>query len=555
MRAVIYARYSSDLQRDASIDDQLRICKDYIARQQGWELAQVYRDAAMSGASTLRPAYQALLETVRGAECDVIVVEALDRLSRDQEDIAALFKRCQFAGVRIVSLAEGDITELQIGLKGTMNALFLKDLGLKTHRGMRGRAEAGKSASGISFGYRAVKAFEANGDPLRGEREIAPGEAAIVNRIFQLFADGLSPIAIAKLLNAENIKGPSGRAWRDTTIRGHAARGTGILRNELYIGRQIWNRMHFRRDPATGKRVSRLNPASMWVTQTVPALQIVDDALWHRVQSRLGQIRDQSGADKPDRPKFWEERRSKHLLSGKAICGVCGGAYSAVGANSLACNAARRQGVCSNTLGIRRPQLEAIVLDALRSRLMQPEQVKLFVSEFTAEFNRLQAETAASAGMVQRELAAVIRKHAGVIDAIAEGLRGAGLQQKLDDLEAQKAELERRVASTALPTTRLHPNLASVYHEKVSAIHAALQGRGDSVVMLETARGLIEQVILRPDPRGKGLEIEFIGDIAAMIELTQTRNQGPIEAYDRDLFRRSIKVVAGIRFELMTFRL
>ncbi len=75
------------------------------------------------------------------------------------------------------------------------------------------------------------------------------------------------------------------------------------------------------------------------------------------------------------------------------------------------------------------------------------------------------------------------------------------------------------------------------------------------MALLETARGLIDQVILHPDPRGKGLEIEFVGDIAAMIELTQTGNQGPIEAHDRDLFRRSVKVVAGIRFELMTFRL
>ena len=66
-------------------------------------------------------------------------------------------------------------------------------------------------------------------------------------------------MAAAKALNEKGIAGPSGRAWRDTTIRGHALRGTGILRNELYIGRLVWNRLTFIRNPATGRRVSRMN--------------------------------------------------------------------------------------------------------------------------------------------------------------------------------------------------------------------------------------------------------------------------------------------------------
>jgi site-specific DNA recombinase len=152
MRAVIYARYSSDSQRASSIEDQLRLCKEFVARQ-GWTLQQVYRDAAMSGASSLRPGYQALLECARNADCDVVVSEALDRLSRDQEDVAGLFKRLQYAGVRLVTLAEGEISELHVGLKGTMNALFLKDLADKTRRGLRGRVEAGSSGGGLTYGY------------------------------------------------------------------------------------------------------------------------------------------------------------------------------------------------------------------------------------------------------------------------------------------------------------------------------------------------------------------------------------------------------------------
>jgi DNA invertase Pin-like site-specific DNA recombinase len=83
MRAVVYARYSSDQQRTTSIDDQVRLCKESIARE-GWTLVQVYRDSAISGATTLRPGYQAMLAGAREAEFDIVVAEALDRLSRDQ---------------------------------------------------------------------------------------------------------------------------------------------------------------------------------------------------------------------------------------------------------------------------------------------------------------------------------------------------------------------------------------------------------------------------------------------------------------------------------------
>jgi site-specific DNA recombinase len=117
MRAVIYARYSSDNQREASIEDQVRECRAFIERQ-GWTLQQTYSDRALSGASMLRPRYQRLLADARDGQFDVVVAEALDRLSRDQEDVAALHKRLSFAAIRIVTLAEGEITELHVGMKG-----------------------------------------------------------------------------------------------------------------------------------------------------------------------------------------------------------------------------------------------------------------------------------------------------------------------------------------------------------------------------------------------------------------------------------------------------
>ena len=546
MRAVVYARYSSENQREASIEDQLRLCRERLATE-GWELVQVFQDRALSGASTLRPGYQALLAGAREGGFDVVVSEALDRLSRDQEDVAGLFKRLRFAGIRIITLAEGEISELHVGLKGTMNALFLKDLAAKTHRGLRGRIEEGRSAGGLSFGYDVVRQTDARGDPVRGERMVNVAEAETVRRIFELFAGGSSPIAIAKQLNADGVPGPEGRAWRDTTIRGHAARGTGILRNDLYVGRLIWNRMRFIKDPATGKRVSRPNPRETWIIQEVPQLRIVDADLWEQVQRRLVGIRESSGANDPERERWWEQRRTQHLLSGKCVCGICGGTFTNIGRDYLACGAARKQGTCTNTQGLRRGGLDAMILEALRTQLMQPDLVAEFVAAFTKEWNRLQGQRSAVQATHQRELETVRRRLSGLVDAISDGMRAPDLQQKLDELGARRKVLETELAAAPAAAPRLMPNLAVVYKEKVTKLHEALSG-ANGTAALEAVRDLIEQVVVKPLEDGKGLEIELVGEIAAMVSLGHGAMPG--SASDRVLFARSMKVVAGTRNHL-----
>ena len=190
----------------------------------------------------------------------------------------------------MVTLAEGEISELHVGLKGTMNALFLKDLAAKTHRGLRGRVEQGKSGGGLCDGYDVVKHTDDKGEPIRGERKINEAEAEIVRRIFREFSAGISPRALARRLNNEGIPGPAGALWTDSTLRGHAKRGTGILNNELYIGRLVWNRLRYIKDPATGKRVSRINPPEDWITADVPELRIVDDMLWQAAKDRQSEL-------------------------------------------------------------------------------------------------------------------------------------------------------------------------------------------------------------------------------------------------------------------------
>lgn len=171
------------------------------------------------------------------------MAEALDRLSRSQGETANLYNLCRFHEVRIFTLSESWITELHVGLSSTMNAVFLRQLAEKTRRGLASRVESGRSAGGLSYGYRVP--LLPNGLPQTGRLEIVPEQAAVIRRIFTDYGRGLSPHAFAAALNAEGVPAPQhgGRSgdgtWRANAIQGNRQRGTGILNNELYNGRRI----------------------------------------------------------------------------------------------------------------------------------------------------------------------------------------------------------------------------------------------------------------------------------------------------------------------------
>lgn len=345
MRAAIYARYSSDLQSAASIADQVRVCRK-LCHDNGWKIAEVYTDEALSGASHLRPGFQALQQAAQNGEFDIIVAEALDRLSRDQEHIAALHKRMAYLGVSLFTKAEGTINELHIGLGGTMSALFLRQLAEKTHRGLEGRVRSQKSAGGISFGYRVVQ----TGSDLRGERTIDATEAKIIRRIFDDYAGGKSARAIAAELNKEGIPSPrasncarSGQ-WSFSTISGNHKRGTGILNNELYIGKLVWNRQRYVKDPETGKRQARLNPPEAIIVEEVPHLRIIPQDIWDRVKERQLPIRDvilDAREANGKAPNCELGRRQRYLLSGLLFCAHCGSSDIMISADRYGCSAAR----------------------------------------------------------------------------------------------------------------------------------------------------------------------------------------------------------------------
>ncbi len=531
LRCALYARYSSDQQRAASIEDQFRVCRERAARE-GWKIGNLYRDAAISGASViLRPGVQALLEGARRGLFEVVVAEALDRVSRDQADVAILYKHLCFAGVKLVTLAEGEVDELHVGLKGTMNALFLKDLAAKTHRGIRGRVEKGKAGGGRSYGYDVVRAFDASGEPVRGEREINEAQAAIVRRIFREFAAGAGPRAIARRLNAEGVPGPTGKLWSDSSIRGDAKRGTGLLNHELYIGRLVWNRQRFVKNPETGRKVARVNPPEAWIVVDVPGLRILDDALWQAVKDRQealsGQYADvialvraanTSPATNPNRLNG--AHRPRYLLSGLLYCGVCGGRYTLRGAGRYACSRHVRSGSCPNGRSIRRAAIEERVMAGLREKLMTPEAAAEAMRAYAEETNRLNRERRASGASDRKELAAIGKKIKAMIAVIEDGGYVRGMVDRLRELEARQDELAERLAAAPAALPDIHPNIAAVYRRKVERLSEALDRPQERIEAANAIRGVIERIEIVPGEKWGETHATLHGDLATIVDWT-----------------------------------
>jgi site-specific DNA recombinase len=544
MKAAIYARYSSDNQRDSSIADQIRLCRAFAERQ-GWTVVEEYADHAVSGATLLRAGFQALMRDALNRRFAIVLGESLDRFSRDQEDTAALFKRLTFVGIRIVTVAEGEITHLHVGLKGTMNALFLKDLADKTRRGLQGRVERGKSGGGLSYGYRVVRRLE-NGVLATGEREVEPHQAGVVQSIFRDYAAGVSPKRIATQLNAKGVPGPGGAAWNPSTIHGNYARGTGILNNELYIGRLVWNRLRYLKDPDSGRRVSRLNPPSEWVIQEVPELRIVDQDLWDETKARQRQMRQVSASGHP--AKVNQARRPRFLFSGLARCGACGGGYVVYWRERLACFAARARGTCTNRLTIDRRELEGRVLAALREKLMRRDLFEEFCREYVRELNRLRMEHRAKLSYSKRELATVEREIRALVQALKEGVSAAAVKEELQKLESRQAELRLRLDAPEMPEL-LHPKMADVYRDKVTRLCEALQEEASRAGAVDAIRGLVDAIVLEPD--GDQLKVLLKGNLAGMLGAALDSKRSPETG---DLLVQ-IKLVAGAGFEPATFGL
>ena len=450
--AVIYARYSTERQSESSIADQIRECMLY-AHRQGWEVAGPhYTDEGISGASFgNRPGAKALEQFALAGQCNVILVTDLTRLSRSSGDLSKFIDRMRFRKVRIIGVQDGydslsRTARMQAGLSGIMSEEFRAMIADRTRSALSVRAEAGQATGGRAYGYR-------------------DGEAEIVREVFKRFADGESLKAIASDLNKRNVPAP-GADWKRTSRARHGrwlvSALHSLLQNERYVGRLIWNRSQWHKNPDTGKRIRTERPQSEWIVQEVPAL--IDEDTWTEAQRRFTPGGKAGGA-------------SRYLLSGLLECAICGSKFIVYGGSQhrYVCGTYHAGGphACSNHWSVPRMIAEEKILAPVLNDLLSPDAIVAALKEMrtvvresrpgpdpqVAELERLVRE-----GVLSPEVAA---------PALAEARR-----------RSQPSTV------TSLPSEKL-------WRETVASMREVLQG-DDVVAARETLREILGRIPLHP---------------------------------------------------------
>jgi site-specific DNA recombinase len=524
MRAAIYARYSSDMQRTASIEDQARNCRKR-ADAEGWTIAATFADAAISGSDSNRPQYQAMLAAAERAEFEVLLLDDLSRLARDSVEQERIIRRLEFRNLRIIATSDGYDSESKArkvhrGFKGLMNEIFLDDLRDKTHRGIAGQHIKRFWTGGRPYGYRLKQILDPVerdpfGQPKRigSQIELHPEQAAIVLEMFERYANGEPARGIAADFNARGIPSP-GSSWkrRVRRCRGWMASAVyTILVNDLYTGHVKWNQNRYERDPDTKIHKCRKRPKSEWLTYRDESLRIVSDELWER----CGRRRTPNSAAKlkcGGRPKF--------LLSGILKCGVCGASYVMKNDRSYGCAGYVEGRDCPNKADIRRDKVEAALLTPVYDDVLQPKRVERMAKELQAAFLESQRAEQTKATQVPAEIQAIDER----IERLRARLRNGDPDLAPDELEAalSKAEEKRRSLLTARPAAdgarmiAMLPSAAEEFREQIK------QGLAGNVGASQKARVVLRQyfggqIKMIPDQEG-GLSAEYLQHRIALLQ-------------------------------------
>lgn len=493
MRVALYARFSTDLQRQTSIADQLRAARSRAAAE-GWVVVAEHADEAVSGSVPVhrRAGGKSLLADALAARFDVLIVEGLDRLSRDVGEQDQVVKRLEYRGIRLIGTSDGYDTQAK-GRKvmrvarGLVNELYLDDLRDKTHRGLAGQFSRGFSAGGRSYGY-GTERSSAGARMVIDERE-----AQHVRWIFEQAAAGRSPRSIVYELNARGIASARGGTWAVSALVGSAARGLGLLQNELYIGRVIWNRRQWLKDPETGARRYVPRPESEWQVREQPGLRIVSDELWRKTRAARTGRRESAG-------------KRATLFGGLLRCAECGGAVVAIDAKHYACGVHKDRGpsVCGSTHTWRREHVDRRLVAEVRDELLRPEAI----AEVRQRVRAIVLEQARDArpAELRRRRADVQVELDRLVEAIAQvGISGA-LAARLKTVEAELASLDleiRRTRATMEGTAALIEQAFGEYREMLMQLARVLSDEEDRQQTRQVLGSMLGRVTMLKDEAGE----------------------------------------------------
>lgn len=510
MRAAIYARFSTAKQNTRSTDDQIVLCRQYADRE-GYTVVKIYADKAKSGATVVgRDGYDMMVQDMRDGVFDAIIVEELDRLSRDMGDLYELHRLSQHLEIPLVSVHEGRANTVTVGIRGLVGQLYREDNVHKVRRGMAGLVSQGLSAGGRAYGYRP--------DPAnKGKLIIVPEEEEVIVRCFREYADGRSSRDIARRLNNDGIPAPRSETWSASTLNGSLDRGYGILHNELYRGKLVWNRVRMLKDPDTGRRVSRSNPQTEWQYKDVPECRIVSDELWDAVHARYRKPKE----------RLVDNRRPKRMLSGLLKCGSCGSGMCVQGPDKsgrprIRCSAHVNKGTCPGPFTAYLDEVETQVLDSLKEELEHPDVIASFLAGYHAELETINRELVAKRRRLERLIEGHNSKLRQLMDWGLEKPDARALaEQRMDEVGAELRAAREDLEKLPVPgkVMALHPDLLSIYAEQLKDLRATLdQGQAaGQMPQSEALRDIVSYVIVKKNPETGVVETEIHGVMNALL--------------------------------------
>ncbi|MBT8453831.1 MAG: recombinase family protein [Deltaproteobacteria bacterium] len=454
LRIGAYARFSSDKQSETSASAQVARLQQWVQTRGGQlSLEHTYRDEGISGATNQRPGLISLMAAVDSRELDVVVVEDLSRLSRDIEHSASIRKRFAFSGVRLIGIADGIDTlgnggDLLYGVKSILSEQYLKDLGDKTSRGLRDRAQVGRVTGALPYGYASKPAPDGQGKvPF-----IVAAQAAVVQRIFGMRAAGHSYRDIAKTLNDEGVEPPRGRQ-KDSRKRrdGWAMSGVrSMLQNSKYAGRWTFGARSWKKSPTTGKRVVR--PAESPVVEVaLPELRIVGEETWSRVQAINEEARERHATVGPSayaREGGASTARRVYPLSTLIRCGICGGpmVIEKTQKPRYRCDASRGNGgSCDNSRTVMEEALREAFTSCMLQYFKRPEVVAHLIETARAELATVQRTVPDERSEAETAFARTRGKIDNLVDLASTGAAPASILDKIRELEGLANRQERRV--------------------------------------------------------------------------------------------------------------
>ena len=355
-RGAAYARFSSEMQRDESIDAQLRAIYEYAERE-GVVIVKEYIDRAHSATTDQRPEFQRMIADAKQGAFDLVIVHKLDRFSRNRYDSAIYRRELKLANVQLRSVLENldDSPEsiLMESLLEGMNEYYSKNLAREVQKGLRENALQAKHTGGVPpLGYRV--------DPDTMMLEIEPFEAEAVQMIYRMYLEGAGYGEIIQALNAGGYRTRRGNAFGKNSLY-------EILRNEKYTGTYIYNKSVPKDVRGRANRHRTKNEDDIIrVENGVPTL--IPQAEFEAVQQKMETRRHRPGQFRA---------QQIYLLSGRVVCGCCGSAYVGNARKARAdhplyasyrCSRHNGAVACSNT-EIRSETLDRAVLNVLAEYL------------------------------------------------------------------------------------------------------------------------------------------------------------------------------------------